>query len=134
MLDFDLSTTRRYKYTRPPKFKWDYCGPDRILIDAMLSFVRVEDGEVELEVPVTVYRDDTTDEFRGEAMITSVDDFVEGLHAKHEHDTEALSIHLDWRDPDGDLFVDFFYGGQTTDSPTTGHGNFEMIAEFSVPE
>lgn len=129
-LEFDLTTTRRY--TRPPGPHYS-CAPERLLVDATLSFVRVDDGEVELSVPVTVYRDDWILAFRGEAMIMPVTDVAEGLAPSYDHDVEGVSVNLNWRGPDGDLTAEFIYSGQTKDSATTGHGNFKTIAEFGVP-
>lgn len=131
VLEFDLSTTR--KYTRPPGPHYS-CAPERLLVDAVLSFMRVDDGEVELSVPVTVYRDDWTHEFDGEAEVMPVTDFTEGLDPLYDHDVEAVFVDLNWRGPDGDLTAEFVYSGQTKDSATTGNGNFKTIAEFGMPE
>jgi hypothetical protein len=130
VLEFDLSTTR--KYTRPPGPDYS-CAPEQLRVDAELLFQRVDDGEIELSVPVTVDRDSWEKEFRGEAMIMPVTDVAEGLDPMVEHDVEGVHVLVNWRAPDGDLTAEFVYGGQTTDSPTTGHFNSIPIAEFGMP-
>lgn len=92
------------------------------------------DGEVELAVPVTVYRDAPSSQYYGEAHITPIADFAPGLAPMEEHDAEAIFARMRWAPDTGDLHAEFEYRGQTTDSPSTGHGAFKNVAVFTPSE
>lgn len=128
-LAIDLATARIHKYIQEPD-RTAACEQDRVFIDAMLSFVRLDDGEVELAVPVTLYRDDSLGRFYGEMVFMPLDDFAPGLEPRVDHDEEAIVADLRWRLRDGALGAEFTFTGHTRDSPTTGHGEFKPVAEF----
>lgn len=129
-LEFDLPTATLRKYTKDPN-RGRACEPDRVFVDAELSFVRLEDGEIELSVPIVVYRDVEPDQYFGEAE-TPVADFAPDLVPIEEHESQGISTSMVWAHT-GNLHADFTFHGQTNDSPTTGHGSFRRVAEF-VPE
>lgn len=133
VVDIDLSTARMHEYTRDSR-REAACEPHRLFVDATVSFVRFDDGEVELSVPVTIYRDTALSYYHGEAEIMPVDDFAPGLEPATDHDVEVILADLYWNGPDSPLHAEFLYAGQTQDSPTTAYGNLIPIAEFVVAE
>ena len=118
-----------YEYIRAPESK-AACESDRLFVDAEVSFVRLDDGEIELVVPVTVYRDRVLDQYYGEAEITPIEDFAPDLAPMQEHEVEAIFTRMRWAYDTGYLHAELTYSGQTTDSPSTGHGSFKRVAEF----
>jgi len=133
MIDIDLSTARMHEYTREPRQEGP-CEPNRLYVDATVSFVRLDDGEVELSVPFTIYRDTALSYYYGEAEFMPVGDFAPGLDPTTDHNVEAILAELYWKGPDRRLHAEFLYAGQSQDSPTTAYGNRKPVAEFVVPE
>ncbi|MCX4239354.1 hypothetical protein [Paraliomyxa miuraensis] len=132
-VEIELASARMHEYIKDPE-RPGPCEPDRLHVDAVVSFVRLDDGGVELVVPVTVFRDDTFGQYYGEAEITPIEDFAPGLVPMEEHDVEAIFAWMRWAYDTGNLHADFEYRGQTNDSPTTGHGSFRAVAEFTPAE
>lgn len=130
-VEIDLPTARMRKYIKDPDRK-RACESDRLFVDAEISFVRVDDGEIELVVPVTVYREVEPAQYFAEAE-TPVDDFAPDLVPMEEHESQGISTSMLWAHT-GNLHADFTYYGQTTDSPTTGHGSFKKVAMFTPEE
>jgi len=133
IIDIDLATARMHEYTHNPR-PGVACEPNRLFVDATVSFVRLDDGEVELSVPFTIYRDTPPSFYRGEAEIMPVRDFAPGLEPATDHDVEAIFAALSWEGPDTPFHAEFVYAGQTNDSPTTGFINRRPIAEFIVSD
>jgi len=133
VVDIDLSTARMHEYTRNPRPE-AACELDRLFVDATVSFLRVDDGEVEFSVPFTIYRDTALSYYHGEAEIMPVDDFAPGLEPATDHDVEAILAELSWEGPGTPFHAEFIYVGQTHDSSTTGFVNRRPIAEFVVSD
>lgn len=131
VVELDLSTARMHEYIKAAD-REAACESDLLLVDARLSFVRLDDDEVELAVPVTVYSDAGPSQYYAEAEIP-VEDFVPGLMPVEDHDVEAIFATIVWGHA-GNLHAEFTYSGQTNDSPSTGHGSFKNIAEFTADE
>lgn len=129
-VEVDLSTARMYEYIMGDRKA--ACEADRLFVEAEVSFVRLDDGELELTLPVTVYRDHVLGQYYADAE-TPIEDFAPGLVPVEEHESQAIFTDMRWAYDTGDLHAEFTYSGQTTDSPSTGHGSFKRIAEF-VPE
>jgi hypothetical protein len=132
-VEIDLSTATMHEYIKDPE-RPGPCEPNLLLVDAVVSFVRLDDGEVELAVPVTVIRDDTFGQYFGEAEITPIEDFAPGLVPMEVYDAEAIFASMRWAYDTGDLHAELEYRGQTNDSPTTGHGSFKKVAMFTPEE
>lgn len=132
-VEVDLSTARMYEYIKAPDRK-AACESDRLLVDAKVSFVRLDDGEIELVVPVTVYRDRVLGQYYGEAEIAPIEDFAPALIPLEDHEFEAIFASLRWAYDTGNLHAELEYRGQTNDSPSTGHGSFRNIAKFTPDE
>jgi hypothetical protein len=132
-VEIDLSTAKMYEYIKAPERK-GACEPNRLFVDAELSFVRLDDGEVELTLPIEVYRDPPPSQYYGEADITPIEDFAPGLVPMEDHDAEAIFARMRWAYDTGNLHAEFEYRGQTNDSPTTGHGSFRNVAVFTPEE
>lgn len=126
-VEIDISTARMHEYIMGDREA--ACESDRLFVDAEVSFVRLEDDEVELVVPVTIYRDTDASQYRAEAE-TPVHEFAPDLIPMEQHASQAIFTRIRWAYDTGDLHADFTYSGQTTDSPSTGHGSFKRIAEF----
>lgn len=128
-VDVDLATARMHEYIKDPE-RPGPCEPDLLVVDAVVSFVRLDDDDVELAVPITILRDDTLGQYFAEAQITPIEDFAPGLAPMEEYEAEAIFVSMRWAYDTGNLHAEFEYRGQTNDSPTTGHGSFRNVAEF----
>lgn len=126
-VEIDISTARMHEYIMGDREA--ACEADRLFVDAELSFLRLDNGEMELVVPITIYRDRGLGLYFAEAE-TPVEDFAPDLVPTEQHDSQAIFTRARWAYDTGDLHADFTYSGQTTDSPSTGHGSFKRVAEF----
>jgi hypothetical protein len=131
-VEVDLSTARMHEYIRAPDSK-SACESDRLFVDAEVSFARLDDGKVELAVPVTIYRDLVLQQYYAESE-TPVEDFAPDLVPMEEHEVEAVFARMRWAYDTGNLHAELEYRGQTNDSPTTGHGSFKKVALFTPEE
>jgi hypothetical protein len=102
-------------------------------MDATITFVRLDDGETELTVPIEVIRHVDSTHYTGSAETTPVSDFAPGLSPMEELDIEVITTMLWWRPAGTALLAELEYMGQTADSASTGHGRFKDVAEFSMP-
>lgn len=131
-VEVDLATARMHEFIMGDRVA--ACEPDRLFVDAQLSFIRLDDGEVELTVPIEVNRRVDGSQYRAEAEISPIEDFAPGLVPMEDYDAEAIFVRMRWAYDTGNLHADFEYRGQTNDSPTTGHGSFRAVAEFTPAE
>jgi hypothetical protein len=132
-VELDLSTIRIREYIKDPE-RTAACESDELLVNATMTFVRLDDGEIELTVPFTAFREAEPSQYFGEAETMPVSDFTPGLAPMMELDVEAVTTMVWWGPEGSSLLAEFSYGGQTNDSPSTGHGSFKRIAEFTMPE
>lgn len=132
-VEIDLSTARMLEYIMDPGREVG-CEDDRFLVDATISFVRVEDGGVELTVPVSLHRRRPDVQYFGSADIMPVAGFAPGLAPITEHEMQGIFVDVRWRGEDRKLSVELRYAGQTNLSETTASGNFKTFATFEVPE
>ncbi len=132
-VEVDISTARMHEYIKDPE-RPGPCEPDLLIVDAELSFVRFDDGEVELAVPIEVHRRVGGSQYRGEAELTPIEDFAPGLVPMEEHEVEAIVARMRWAYDTGNLHAELEYRGQTNDSPSTGHGSFKKVAMFTPEE
>jgi len=129
-IEIDLSTARIREYEKTPE--QIACESNRVFVDATIRFTRLSDGEVEFERPVTVFRDaEGSPQYYGENETMEIDEVVPGLVPLQDLEVEAVSTGLWWGEEGASLLLaEFKYGGQTIDSPTTGHGVFKTFARF----
>jgi len=129
-IEIDLSGSRIREYEKTPE--QSFCEANRVLVDATITFTRLSDGEVEFERPVTIFRDaGGTAQYYGENETMEIDEVVPGLVPLQDLEVEAVSTGLWWGEEGASLLLaEFKYGGQTIDSPTTGHGVFKTFARF----
>jgi hypothetical protein len=123
------SRVREYESTKDQPA----CEVDYLLMDATVTFVRPDDGQAELAVPIEVIRYVDSMHYIGSAETTPVSEFVPGLAPMEDLDVEFITTMMWWRPAGTALLAEFEYTGQTVDSSSTGHGRFKDIAEFTMP-
>lgn len=136
-IEIDPTTARMrvYESTR----EYPYCDVDYLFAEATVTFVRLDDGEVELIAPFTVDRDtDASTQYGGEADITPVSELFPDVIPLQEFQKEEISASI-WWNPEATLFrAEYRYLGQsvTTSSDTTsiGSGVSKSIVRFDMPE
>jgi len=132
-IEIDLSSSRIREYEKTPE--QSVCEANRVLVDATITFTRLSDGEVEFERPFTIFRDDdASTQYFGQADTMDLDKLEEiggGLVPLQDLEIEGISNSIVWSEEGVSLVrAEFTYGGQTIDSPTTGHGVFKTFARF----
>ncbi|MCX4247413.1 hypothetical protein [Paraliomyxa miuraensis] len=112
------------------------CESDTLLVEARVSFVRLDDGEVELSTPVTISREGDDSRYYGESIDLAIMDLDPGLVPLMSFQTEEIWTSMVWSE-DGMFSAEYdYYGSSTdsTDSTSTGHGTSKLVAEFSMPQ
>ncbi len=129
-LDPTTARMRVYESTRDHP----YCEVDYLFVEATVTFVRLDDGEVELIAPFTVVRDtDASTQYYGDADIMPISDFLPGLVPLQELEREGISASIRWN-PEATLFrAEYRYYGQSF-TPSTGSGVSKTIVRFDMPE
>jgi hypothetical protein len=127
-IDLTTATMRVYQSTE----QTPVCESDYLSVEAMVSFVRLDNGEVELTTPVTVTRDAESPQYLGESEVLPASEFAPGLVPLQHFDSEGVTTWMLWG-AEGWLLAEYRYGGQSSDSSTTGHGASKMIVEFATP-
>jgi len=132
-IEIDPTTARMrvYESTR----EHPYCETDYLFADAAITFVRLDDGEVELIAPFTVDRNtDASTQYHGKADITPISDFLPGLVPLQTFDREWIDASI-WWNPEATRFrAEYSYLSQSTDSPSTGSGVSKDVVRFDMPE
>jgi hypothetical protein len=132
-IEIDPTTARMrvYESTR----EQPYCETDYLFAEAAITFVRLDDGEVELIAPFTVDRNtDASTQYGGDANITPVSDFIPDLIPLQNFDREWISAQI-WWNPEATRFrAEYSYLSQSTDSPSTGSGVSKDVVRFDMPE
>jgi hypothetical protein len=136
-VEIDPTTARMRIYESTKEHP--YCETDYLTMEATVTFVRLDDGEVELVAPFTIYRDIVASyQYHGEADITPISELFPDLVPLQEFQREKISA-LIWWNPEATLFrVEYDYLGQsvTTSSDTTsiGSGVSKSIVRFDMPQ
>lgn len=105
------------------------CESDVLLVEGVVSFMRIDDGEVELATPVTFTREEDWSRYIAEVDAIPVAEFVPGLEPLQEFPTEHVTARIEWGESVG-FSAEYDYFGQRSDSPGTGAGVSQLIAEF----
>jgi hypothetical protein len=131
-IEIDPTTARMrvYESTRAQP----YCETDYLSAEAAITFVRLDDGEVELIAPFTLYRDtDASTQYDGDADITPISEFLPDLVPLQEHQQEGISASV-WWNPEATLFrTEYRYYGESS-TPSTGSVVFKTIVKFDMSE
>jgi hypothetical protein len=131
-IEFDPTATMRvYESTR----EQPYCETDYLFAEATITFVRLDDGEMELIAPFTLYRDtDASPQYDGIADITPISEFLPDLIPLQNFDREWISAQI-WWNPEATRFrAEYSYLSQSTDSPSTGSGVSKDVVKFDMAE
>jgi len=108
------------------------CESDTLSVEATVSFMRQEDGEIELSTPVTFMREDEWSRYIGEAEIVPVTALAPGLVPQQEFQNERITVRMEWRE--GAWFsATYDYSGERSGTPGTGAGVSQLVAEFTTP-
>jgi hypothetical protein len=112
-----------------------YSEVDYLSVEATVTFVRLDDGKVELIAPFTVDRNtDASTHYGGEADIMPVSDFVPDLVPLQEFEREWISAWI-WWNPEATRFrADYSYLSQSTDTASTGSGLRKDIVKFDTTQ
>lgn len=131
-IEIDPTTARMrvYESTR----EQPYCETDYLSAEATLTFVRLDDGEVELIAPFTLYRDtDASTQYNGVTDITPISELFPELVPLQEFEREKISALL-WWNPEATRFrAEYLYLGEST-TASTGSGVSKTIVAFDMPE
>jgi hypothetical protein len=116
-----------------------YCETDYLTMEATVTFVRLDDGEVELVAPFTIYRDIVASyQYDGDADDTPISEIFPDLIPLQEFQKEEISASI-WWNPEATLFrAEYSYLGEST-IPSTGpttisSGVSESIVRFDMPQ
>jgi hypothetical protein len=111
-----------------------YCEVDHLSVEATVTFVRLDDGEVELIAPFTVVRDtDASTQYYGDADITPISEFLPDLVPLQEFEREEITASV-WWNPEATLFrTEYKYLGQSF-TASTGSGVSKTIVKFDTTQ
>jgi hypothetical protein len=109
------------------------CESNYLWMEATVSFVRLEDEEVELRTTATIKHTTGSSVYisnREQSMPAS--ELNAGLVPLQDFDTQGISTWMWWGWED-DFAAEYRYRGESSNSPGTGYGVSKVVAEFSMP-
>jgi hypothetical protein len=135
-LDPTTARMRVYESTR----EQPYCETDYLFVEARVTFVRLDDGEVELVTPFTVVRETgASTQYYGDADFTPISEFLPDLVPLQEFQREKISASM-WWNPEASIFrTEYDYSGESRTSgdshtPSTGTGVSSSIVKFDTAQ
>jgi len=108
------------------------CEPDALLVDATVTFVRVDDGGVELSTPITLVQREGSSRYSGTAQLEPLDALDPGLVPLEPPEVDTISVQMTWG-TDDTFTAEYDATGSSSDSPSTGQGVSQLVVDFSMP-
>ena len=127
VVEFDPVTARMRRYESTEQTP--VCETDYLFMEATVSFVRLDDGGVELVTPITLRRRNGRVPYIGEAEITPIEAFDPELAPHMDFQIEEIWVRMEWSE-NGMFSAEYDYFGASDDTASAGHGVSKLVAEF----